>query len=390
VLAQESWFIPKFTAFREPSIVSYFGLSGEENRRKLAELFKRPTTWKDYCDLVSTNNCSVPDKTAQRYPKEEEYIMMFAEGLYTGHFRYTDANNCTTWPQNCTGHAADYPCGWNSLMETNIYHNDMGLEMKNGPDGSPKGYTSGQLVEMWHAANATKENLLMMWWTPEPLYQMYLGTDAEMVPVMLPAFTEECYELQERLIDESCEANLTMRVGPPEAACTNPPESLSKLITGKLYELLNDPKIPDAAVSPAHDMLSRFRITEVQLGQLFNLWDSEPTPRDAVCQWVVDNFDYFYSMVPFSYPRVVKQEASTAFAYGMLGLSIAAVCVVTGTFCLVYYLRFKPAIRYAQLDFLYMLLSGSILVVIGALIITIPASDGTCIVSNEDRRYFSL
>lgn len=103
VLAKESWFVTSFTAQKEATVVSYHGLVGEENRQKLAELFKRPTTWKDYCDLVSTSNCSIPDEIALRYPDEEESIKMFSNGLYTGHFRYTEANNCTKWPTNCTG-----------------------------------------------------------------------------------------------------------------------------------------------------------------------------------------------------------------------------------------------------------------------------------------------
>jgi hypothetical protein len=243
---------------------------------------------------------------------------------------------------------------------------------------------------MWHAANATKENLLMMWWTPEPLYQMYSGSDAEMIPIMLPAYTSECFDVQEKFVDESCESNLTMRVGPPEAACTNPAESLSKLITGKLYELIHDPKIPEAAVSPAHDMLRRFRINEIQLGQLFDLWENEPTPRDAVCKWVVENYDYFQSMVPYSYPRIVEEQTHTAFAYGMLGLGIAAACVVTGICFLVNHFKYKPSVHFAQLDFLYMLLSGSFLVTIGAIIIALPASNGTCIVSCQNSNIFLL
>jgi hypothetical protein len=103
VLAKESWFVTAFTAKDDPTVVSYYGLMGEENRQKLAGMFKRPTTWREYCELVSTSNCSVPDATAQRYPDEDESTKIFSEGLFTGHFRFTEANNCTQWPTNCTG-----------------------------------------------------------------------------------------------------------------------------------------------------------------------------------------------------------------------------------------------------------------------------------------------
>lgn len=111
VLGQESWFITKFTLEDDPSLVSYHGLKGESNRQKLAETFKRPTTWKAYCDEVSTTKCTEPDITSARYPLVEEEDQMFVDGFYTGHFRYTEKNNCTMWPDNCTGHVANFPCG---------------------------------------------------------------------------------------------------------------------------------------------------------------------------------------------------------------------------------------------------------------------------------------
>ena len=55
-LGAEYWYVPKFTAERDPSITSYIGLQGQENRRKLAELFKRPTTWKQVRFCGSRSN----------------------------------------------------------------------------------------------------------------------------------------------------------------------------------------------------------------------------------------------------------------------------------------------------------------------------------------------
>ena len=111
-LAGQYWWVPKFTAERYPELLNYVGLRGEEVRPKLAEIFKRPTTWKDYCEQVSTNNCTIDDGIASRPPqhgKQEEEDAMFVEGLYTGHFRKTEKNNCTANPDTCTGHFADYP-----------------------------------------------------------------------------------------------------------------------------------------------------------------------------------------------------------------------------------------------------------------------------------------
>ena len=110
VLGEKLLFIPKFTGLQDPTVMNYMGLQGEENRRKLA--FLRPATWKQYCDQVSTNNCSENDGIAA-WPlqNESEYERMFVQGLYTGQFRATDKNDCSLNLLNCTGHVADFPCG---------------------------------------------------------------------------------------------------------------------------------------------------------------------------------------------------------------------------------------------------------------------------------------
>ena len=161
LLSSQKWFIPKFTALRDPSLTTIYGLAGEENREKLAKAFKRPTTWKEYCDEVSLDGCATDDGVAARPPAEAEETSMFKAGVYTGHFRSTDANNCTGYPNKstCTGHFADYPCGWNSQAPQQIYHNNIALR-SDGLADHRGGYSYSQLIGIWRAANATKENVM--------------------------------------------------------------------------------------------------------------------------------------------------------------------------------------------------------------------------------------
>lgn len=110
VSVDNALFIPRFAAQEDPSLVSFMGLQGKENRRKLAETFKTPTYWKQFCEEVSPTNCTVPDPIAQRYPiTDEEAYSYFEEGLYNGHFRHTEESNCDKYPSNCTGHFAGKP-----------------------------------------------------------------------------------------------------------------------------------------------------------------------------------------------------------------------------------------------------------------------------------------
>lgn len=188
-IGEEHWFIPKFTAERDPTLLSYIGMAGPENRRKLAERFLRPTTWKEYCTEVSPTNCttttttnggtSSSNDTVAVRPPDPKYDgansdRFFVEGLYQGHFRKTAKNDCDLNPSSCTGHIFDYPCEWYSYVVPQAYHLGISVEGDGvGPRGSG-GYAYGDLVDALKAANATKSDILIFWWTPEAVRIFFL------------------------------------------------------------------------------------------------------------------------------------------------------------------------------------------------------------------------
>jgi hypothetical protein len=371
VLGMESWFVTQFTSKSDPTIVSYHGLAGDKNRIKLAALFKRPTTFRDFCSQVSPTNCTIPDSVVQRPPQDEDELeAYFVPGSYTGHFRDTDANNCTLHPTECTGHFANYPCGWTGHVESLLYHLDIPLE-------APR-YSYGQLVQLWHAANATQSHLMMMWWTPEPLYQMFLGTHAEMQRVLLPAPTQKCVNAYPSAEDE-CADDFETRVGSPDAACDHSPISLHKLLSTSLQDI--GMATEEAARNPASEFTEHFSLTELQLGEIFELWQTMPTPRDAVCQWAAQNLAFLKATVPPSYPRSLQIDTNQYFMYGLVTLGSIATLLVVITTGLVHRYRTMASIRHAQLGFLRLLLMGSFMVAVGAILLGVPATNGTCIAS---------
>jgi hypothetical protein len=282
-LGLETWLITKFSLVDDPTLNSYFGSMGEKNREKLAELFLRPTSWFDYCTSISANNCSTPTNVAQRAPVTiNEYEQFYAEGNYIGYFHATDDNNCTARPTDCSGHVADFPCGTNSYMLPQLHYLNIALKSTR-PEGPAGGYSYIRLAEMWKAANATKSNLLMQCWSPEALYQEFVGTDAEFVRVTLPSRTQECLNSR-RPQDNMCSEDLTVRVGDPEGICEESSKPLWKVLVGNLFDKLNDPSIPIPIRSPAYLGLQKFQISELQLEQIFDYQRTESTPRDAVCR----------------------------------------------------------------------------------------------------------
>lgn len=379
VLGQEGWFIPKFTAERDASLLSYIGMQGEENRRKMAERFLRPTSWQEYCQEVSDNNCETPDSVATRAPLgEDENTRYFVSDTYTGHFRATEKNDCDTWPLNCTGHIVDYPCGCASFVEQIAYHLDIALD-GDGKEKGSGGYTYPQMTDIWYAANYTKSDVVMMWWSPDLLYQTFSRTEAEFHRVSLPPPTQECEESRVSEVDR-CSLKQETRVGDAMGACDEDPKPLYKVIASSLYELVFAPDIPEAKYSPAYDAIKLFQISGTQLGELLTSALSDEDYRAGVCQWVVDNMDYARQSIPRTYPRTLQSEEQ---AKG-LGIAAYVVSVLAALSCLatlgtVFHQRGRRVMVFAQVEFLYLILCGLLLVSLGAVISAIPLSDGSCV-----------
>ena len=107
------WYIPIFLAEKNPAIISYFGFAGEENRQLLAETFKRPLTWQEYCDRVGSLGCNESDPVAKQQPSDTiEGSRYFVSNIYQGYFDDQHSkNDCVANPTTCTGHMVVGGCG---------------------------------------------------------------------------------------------------------------------------------------------------------------------------------------------------------------------------------------------------------------------------------------
>ena len=381
--------VTKFTAQQDPTVLNLLGIAGDANRRKLAETFLRPTTWKDYCDLVSPNNCTTPDDVAQSAPtSEEDYERMFVDGSYTGHFRATDDNDCDANPDTCTGHVADFPCGWVSFVKPQTYYHNIALK-SSGKEPHSHGYQYSQLVEMYAAANATRSNLMLMWWTPEATYSTYVGTEAEMQRVVLPTPTQECID-HRILSTQRCEFDDPMeQYGDPAGACDEAPQLLQKIVASGLYEATyggSRGQMEAAKQSPAYDAIKAVKITEMQLGNILQNWINRGIdtygfdPRLATCLWVRDNLDLMQDFIPKSHPRVGQEQnilESTLFYVAVCFGGLATILtILTSFFC--YQRRNGYVMRFSQVEFLFLLLLGILLASIGSVLMAMEPTNATC------------
>jgi len=380
------WFVPHFLAEKDPSILSHYGIKGESNRKKLAKTFKRPTTWDEYCRVVSPNNCTTEDDIASRMPEgDNETGRYFVSGLYKGHFRATGKNDCDANPKTCTGHITNVPCLWATYVISQAHHLNIAVE-SDGPLQNG-GYDSSSVLEIWDAANATESNVLIYWYEPHPLIQSYRGSRAEFVPVILTPPTKECFDNRVNS-KERCSANKTEQIGSSIGSCDHGINTY-QMLTSVALNVCDE--IEEASCSPAYDAIRSFEISALDLEEIFGYWYQRNIDRwnydgrEAVCRWVAENLDTInQSMIPKKHPR---QRRDAIFYQPMLYVTmgigvLAVICVIL---CLILSLTYRKTkvMRYAQVDLLYMVLSGIFLLSVAAVLYSRPPNTKFICVARE-------
>lgn len=277
-------FIPKFTAERDPSLQSYPGYSGEENRKKMAQTFLRPFSWFEYCSLISMDSCATPDETSSRAPRQgsDEEARYYVSGSYNGYFGATDENDCVLNPTTCTGHVVDAPCNIASALDQHLFHLDIALE------GTTLDYQWEEITEIIHAANATRSNVAVAWWLPQTDMYQYLGTDTEFQVVQFPEPSEQCIAARAKDSTLRCdpETNQTERYGSAEGVCNEPPYKFYRLVTERLRQ--EHPK--------AFEAISRLVLDNTDIEQILRDW-TWLGPREATCAWAFDNLERLESFI---------------------------------------------------------------------------------------------
>jgi len=228
VMAEGAMFIPLFAVEDDATLTSFVGLRGEANRRKLAETFKRPTRWKQYCDEFSPTACQEPDSVAQRAPLDEtEENVFFQEGAFTGFFRATPDHDCDKFPHNCTGDLIQSPCEWYSVAKQQCHHLGIALESHGPQANGHYGYEEQAQITM--AANATKSPIMIILFDSDPIYESYMKTDTQFTRVTFPPPTQECVDARKGQYYYCAEdASPELLFGTPEGACDTFPEALQK------------------------------------------------------------------------------------------------------------------------------------------------------------------
>jgi len=394
VIGEIGFFIPAHTAKKNVEFLSFYGLSGDDSRIKLANTFKEPTTWRDYCEHVDPTNCTVLDKTStsKRYPDTtEEKDSYFMPDLYTGHFRVTDRSNCTLNRDTCTGNVIAPPCdSWTTYVENQMHWNNISLT-SNGKIEPNNGYSYTHMLQVWKAANATKSDVCMWWWTPDIMVDEYKGSDYAFHRVTLPEPTEECNRYHALELNAvKCSADAEVRRGDAVGACDYDAGSWHKVMSRGLKSSSLPEGVEEALRSPAYDFLDKFAFPPYALPTIFQQWirlmgengmvyDNGYAARESVCEFVYDNYEKLMRRNPRGFPREKKTENYSSLSYtGYVLGSIALVVAIAAAICL-YIWRDHKVIKNSQLDVLIAMIAGYILAGLSAVLhAVVETTDDVC------------
>ncbi|CAJ1928735.1 unnamed protein product [Cylindrotheca closterium] len=384
IVFKPSLMIPKKTAGEFPSLSLFYGLQGDQNRRVLAEMFKKPTSWVDYCETVSLNNCSAPDSTAARYPAQDEKLLYFLEGSYTGYFLATDKNNCVASDNldDCHGYLVGPTCNFSAYIDSQIYWNDIGLKL-DGPVGSRSSYLYKSMLEIWKAANATGSHVMMWWWTTSIEAQAFGNSSYSPQMIQLPQPSLQCLANRPTLA-ERCSDNPVERRGNPLGACDQEYTPLQRVMASSVNQM--NALVPEVDRSPAVGMLTALQVSEFDIVDIIQkmLADGEDqienNAREAVCDWVAGHIDELEEIIPPNFPKRLTRVfefgdlhyVAQAMA-GLVGLSTLACIFLT------YKYRETKTMIFAQPTFIQLILIGFCLVCVAAFMLAVVPRDQICL-----------
>ena len=159
-----------------------------------------------------------------------------------------------------------------------------------------------------------------------------------------------------------------------------------KAYSNILFDITKGENIPEAQQNPAYDLLKSFSLTSLELGDFYDRWLARGTNpsfdlRYATCQWMVENWDLMETFIPRDFPRVPQENEynfDQKLYLAAVVLAVTAVATVIATSAWTHVRRDQPAVKNAQIGFLWILLVGLFLVAAGAVSSFLPPSKVTC------------
>jgi hypothetical protein len=376
-----SWYTFERVIALDPTLKSYHGFS---NRIKIANLYKRPVSWYDYCITHAYGTCDSSDSFVTSKPSsKEEGSIYYKAGGYKGFFK---GDNCTKNPTTCTGYAVNAPCDWSTFMDAQIrwsLPSGEPMALKTAGPLEDGGYSYGQMLQIYEAAGLQNENILIWWWEPTPdLEKWRVDAKWKLTPIVLPDYNKDCVAKRPTHA-EKCSATQAERQGRAShsggapglnAGCSNPIELLSKIFSKGLRSQLKTDYSDffgseiAAVQTPSHGFLQSLQVDTPFLKELLYEWRygglpaaSYPTnlwARDAVCRAVRNITTVMKQYIPAGHPKTAQIVPVPADFVVLQILCGICIFVCLAVMVVVHLKRETTKIRSSQPIFLQLILFG--------------------------------
>ena len=367
VIGRTGYYIPEFTAKNHPELSTFYGLAGEENRHNLAANFLTPITWQLYCDnFTASSNCI--DSVASGPPLDEyEGAKYYEQGRYTGHFYTPPEGNCTINPKTCAGHYVNANCNWASYGDNLMHWHNISL-ISRGPLELNSGYEYNSMVEVWNAAIETKNNVMMWWWYPDSLVEVYENTEARLVRIDFPKTNEKCLRWRQENIEICSQEEERRRGEEPIGSCDAPVEKLTRLFGASLKK--RHKNATKAKRSPAYPMIRRLKIQPYAMDDIFRHWLSIGKDyygydsREATCKYVYDNIEMLVEhYFPKGYPKQINVRKSISFvvvSYVISGIALITMLLIAALLMVMF--KERQSMRNEQFEFIFCIIAGMLII----------------------------
>jgi hypothetical protein len=258
-----------------------------------------------------------------------------------------------------------------------MYWNNISLK-SDGPIKPNSSYDSKQMKQIWNAANATKSDVFMWYWTPDIWAQQFDGTQAEFQRVLFQKPTKDCIEHRLSLlnVDQRCSEDPILRIGDEVSACDYQAFAVKKAMSTALMSQLN--REGGLLQSPAPEFLSKIRLPSTAVDNLFSDWIELETKipkdyasREAACVWVYENLDYLITQVPYGYPRTIKKRVYGATRTASIAFAVIATLCVLLTSSIVVSWKDTMVLKLVSVDILVWIIVGADFVVTGSFAIAV-------------------
>jgi len=241
-------------------------------------------------------------------------------------------------------------------------------------------YTSSELYQLFKAAKATNENLIIQWWAPEPQINDYTR-------ISFPTVTSSCLKSRNLKKSTRCEESFNQSIGNEGSGCDYAYKMTDKYTAQSFIDKSLD--TPPILRNPAYYFLDKITMKTVDASEMLDNWISRNVDtsgydgRDAVCGWVVNNLlnggeNSLLQFIPQGYPRTVTNKSRSSYSIGPVVFGSIITLVILGSMYMIYHFRFLKIISYAEPDVLYLFGLGYLFICISAILYGVNPSNGSC------------